>query len=120
MFVTRLDHVQLAAPKDTEEIARKFYQIVLQFDEVEKPPALKENGGVWFQSGDVHLHIGTEESFTAAKKAHPGFEVEDLVALKNHLSKKNIPYIEDDKLPGANRIYVADPFGNRLEFLQWL
>ncbi|SRR5690625_3461069 len=115
----RIDHVQLAAPKGSEEEAREFFSGKLGFKEIEKPEVLKKRGGAWFQSGDVYIHIGIEEPFSPAKKAHPAFEVEGLNDLMKHLDEVNVQYIKDDLLPGANRIYVHDPFGNRLELLEW-
>lgn len=114
-----IDHIQLAAPIGSEELARKFFKDILGFKEIQKPEALKKNGGVWFAFNNVHLHIGIEQPFTPARKAHPAFEVENIEALKQHLSKNDINYIKDDKLPGAKRFYVDDPFGNRLEILEW-
>jgi catechol 2,3-dioxygenase-like lactoylglutathione lyase family enzyme len=114
-----LDHVQVASPKGTEEQARDFYLNKLGFKELEKPDTLKENGGVWFQAGTVHIHIGVEEPFIPAKKAHPAIRVKNLDALKEHLSNVKIDFIVDDRLPGAKRFYVSDPFENRIEFLEW-
>ncbi|SES67168.1 Catechol 2,3-dioxygenase [Oceanobacillus limi] len=116
----KLDHVQLAAPRGEEEKARTFYQEVLGFDEVEKPVSLQKNGGVWFQAGAVQLHIGVDEPFTPAKKAHPAIQVKNIEKMKRHLDELEINYQVDSKLPGANRFYIHDPFGNRLEFLEWI
>lgn len=118
--INKIDHVQLAMPKGLEEKARRFYRDILGFVEVEKPEPLRNRGGAWFTLGAVHLHLGVEEPFSPAKKAHPAFEVNVLEELKRHLSLQGVDYIVDDNLPGANRIYVGDPFGNRLEFLEWL
>ncbi|MBP1967932.1 catechol 2,3-dioxygenase-like lactoylglutathione lyase family enzyme [Virgibacillus natechei] len=115
----KIDHVQLAAPEGSENIARKFFTDILGFEEVEKPKTLKKRGGVWFSFGVNQLHIGIEEPFSPAKKAHPAFEVENIEELKNHLANNEIKYVLDNNLPGANRIYVDDPFGNRIELLEW-
>ncbi|WP_079505664.1 VOC family protein [Mesobacillus jeotgali] len=114
-----IDHVQLAAPSGTEEQARKFFGEILGFEEIEKPDELKKRGGAWFQFGSCQIHVGIEKDFVPAKKAHPAFEVENIEALKEHLSAAGVKYLKDDKLPGANRIYVNDPFGNRIELLEW-
>lgn len=114
-----IDHVQLAAPKGSEIIAKHFFGEILGFQEVEKPEVLKKRGGVWFQFGNYQIHIGIEEPFAPAKKAHPAFQVENLEALKTHLMKHEVHFIVDTDLPGANRIYVNDPFGNRIEILEW-
>ncbi|CAM4040492.1 VOC family protein [Mesobacillus thioparans] len=113
-----IDHVQLAAPKGSEDEARKFFSGILGFEEIEKPAELKKRGGAWFQFGSVQIHVGVEEGFVPAKKAHPAFEVENIEELKKHLSVSGVEYLEDDKLPGTNRMYVSDPFGNRIELLE--
>ncbi|QGS68411.1 glyoxalase [Oceanobacillus sp. 143] len=111
-----IDHVQLAAPAGSEEKAREFYKGLLGFQELQKPESLQKNGGVWFQAGQIQLHIGIEEPFKAAKKAHPAFRVINLEEMKAYLRTENVAYTEDNKLPGAERFYMNDPFGNRLEF----
>lgn len=116
----KIDHVQLAAPVGEEKMAKNFYGGILGFQEIEKPEMLKQRGGVWFQTGNVRLHIGVEENFVPAKKAHPAIEVEQLETLRKDLENKGIKTIVDNRLPGANRFYVNDPFGNRIEFLEWI
>jgi catechol 2,3-dioxygenase-like lactoylglutathione lyase family enzyme len=113
-----IDHVQLAAPQESEETARKFFVDVLGFVEIEKPEELKQRGGVWFQFGNIQIHIGIEEPFSPAQKAHPAFEVENLEELKRHLTDHKIGFTEDELLPRANRIFINDPFGNRIEILE--
>jgi catechol 2,3-dioxygenase-like lactoylglutathione lyase family enzyme len=105
----RLDHVQVAAPAGGEEAARAFYGGVLGLQEVEKPEALRARGGVWFEQ----LHVGVEEGFAPARKAHPAFAVDDLDALAARIG--DVQW--DDAVPGTRRFYANDPFGNRLEFL---
>lgn len=118
--IKKIDHVQLAAPKGCEEAARDFFNGILGLTEVEKPEELKKRGGAWFEFGTFQVHIGVEEPFYPAKKAHPAFFVENIQELKNRLQEKGVHFTEDDNLPGAERIHVHDPFGNRLEFLEWV
>ncbi|MFJ8065421.1 VOC family protein [Psychrobacillus sp. NPDC096426] len=115
-----IDHVQLAAPKGSETVAKQFFSGILGFQEIEKPEILRKKGGVWFAFANYQIHIGIEEPFAPAKKAHPAFQVDNLEALKMHLTKNEVSYIVDKDLPGANRIYVHDPFGNRIEILEWI
>lgn len=114
-----IDHVQLAAPPGSEVKARSFYEEILGFSEVEKPELLKANGGVWFQAGTINIHIGIEKPFVPAKKAHPAILVKNIEKLKEHLTENQVDFLVDHKLLGANRFYVSDPFGNRIEFLEW-
>ncbi|CAM3866186.1 VOC family protein [Mesobacillus zeae] len=115
----KIDHVQLAAPAGSEDQARKFYGQILAMQEVPKPANLAKRGGVWFQCGTNQVHIGIQNEFSPAVKAHPAFEVENLEELQQKLTEQNISIKDDDLLEGAERFYVNDPFGNRLEFLKW-
>ena len=110
----RIDHVQVAAPPHCEDEARAFYGVVLGLEEIEKPQPLRARGGVWFRVDDAQqLHVGVEQDFAPARKAHPAFAVEDLDALAARIGDVSW----DDELPGVRRFYATDPFGNRLEFL---
>ncbi len=88
--------------------------------EIPKPRNLQTRGGVWFQCGRHQLHIGVQEDFQPSRKAHPAFRVQNLAALRKHLSEKRIKVIDAEPLPGANRFYIHGFFGNRLEFLEWI
>ncbi|MCE5171123.1 VOC family protein [Paenibacillus profundus] len=113
-----IHHVQLAAPANCEDTARHFYGHVLCMTEIEKPSNLKKRGGVWFVCGSQQVHIGVQEPFVPAKKAHPAFEVKGLRALREHVLANTIGIVEDEPLEGYHRFYLLDPFGNRLEFLE--
>jgi catechol 2,3-dioxygenase-like lactoylglutathione lyase family enzyme len=117
-WIARIDHIQLAAPKDCEAAAREFYGSILGLREIEKPAELRARGGCWFQCGDQQIHIGVETDFRAAKKAHPAFAVKDLDRLRESLLAHAVKIIDDDSLPGTRRFYAEDPWGNRLEFLE--
>ncbi|MGE8204001.1 glyoxalase [Heyndrickxia sp. NPDC080065] len=115
-----IDHVQLAAPKGCEIKARDFFGIILGLKEIPKPENLQGRGGCWFQCGNQEIHIGVEEDFKGAKKAHPGLVVKNLEELKKTLLANQIMIMEDIPINGRNRIHVNDPFGNRLEFLEYI
>ncbi len=113
-----IDHVQLAMPLDGEAAARRFYGDVLGLREVPKPAALAGRGGCWF-AGPVGLavHLGVEDPFTPAAKAHPCFVVADLASAREHLSAAGVAFEPDDSGLGVARAYVRDPFGNRIELV---
>ncbi|TYB62770.1 glyoxalase [Nonomuraea sp. PA05] len=114
MTIKALHHVQLAAPAGSEASLREFYAGVLGLREVPKPPELARRGGVWFRGEGVEIHLGVEEGFRPARKAHPAFLVDDLDAYADRF-----PGARPDHLfPGYRRIYVSDPVGNRIELLQ--
>ncbi|WP_028546404.1 VOC family protein [Paenibacillus taiwanensis] len=117
-----LDHVQLAAPEGCEAVARSFFNHVLGWTEIPKPETLKKRGGVWFRCGTHQVHIGVQKDFVPATKAHPAFHVHNLDEFRNYLRQNNIQIIDDGTRAdeGVRRFYLNDPFGNRLEFLEWL
>ena len=102
--------MQLAAPAGCEAEARRIIGELLGMREGEKPPSLAARGGVWFE----HLHIGIEDDFRPARKAHPAFVVDDVDEVDARIG--DVTW--DDELPGVRRFYADDPWGNRLEFLQ--
>lgn len=113
-----VDHVQLAAPPGSEALLRAFYCGVLGMREMPKPPVLGARGGCWFLAGAVQLHLGVEDDFRPARKAHPGLRVRDISAYAERLASQGAPVVWDSGLPGHRRFYSEDPVGNRLEFLE--
>jgi len=118
MGLIRIDHVQLAMPEGREEDARHFYKGLLGLAEVEKPANLKKRAGCWFESGDLKLHLGIEKDFRPARKAHPAFLVSDLAVLASRLEAAGVTVKRDEPLKGYDRVYVDDPFGNRIELME--
>jgi catechol 2,3-dioxygenase-like lactoylglutathione lyase family enzyme len=118
MPVQRLDHVQLAMPAGREADARAFYQGALGIPEVKKPANLAKRGGCWFERGALKIHLGVEADFRPARKAHPALIVEDLASLSAALTKAGYPVRSDEPLEGYTRLYVDDPFGNRIELME--
>jgi catechol 2,3-dioxygenase-like lactoylglutathione lyase family enzyme len=118
MRVRRLDHILLAMPAGRESDARKFYQGILGIPEAIKPPNLAARGGCWFEDGELKIHLGVEKNFAPARKAHPAFIVDDLAGLEATLVKAGYPVAHDAPLEGYDRIFVDDPFGNRIELMQ--
>ena len=84
-------------------------------EELPKPEELRARGGCWFSAGTQELHVGVEDPFAPQRKAHPGFVVSDLDAIRARFTAAAVAYEDDTKIAGVDRLFVADPFGNRLE-----
>ncbi|WP_064093619.1 VOC family protein [Rossellomorea aquimaris] len=114
-----IDHIQLAGPKGCEEEARKFYNEILGLEEIAKPENLQGRGGCWFQFGSQEIHVGVQKDFVPATKAHPGLLVSNLEELRERLVGMGVEVKEDTPIKGRDRFFVSDPFGNRIEFLEF-
>lgn len=116
--IVRLDHVQLAMPAGLESEAVAFYEGVLGIPQVPKPDHLAVRGGCWFEDGDLKVHLGVDASFRPATKAHPAFIVDDVRSLASAAIAAGFAVNDDEPLEGFERVYVTDPFGNRIELMQ--
>ena len=116
--VRRIEHVQLAMPRGREDEARAFYGDVLGLPEVKKPPDLAVRGGCWFEDGAIKIHLGVEEDFRPAKKAHVALVVADLEAALAAARGLGCETRPPQPFGDFTQAYVFDPFGNRIELLQ--
>jgi catechol 2,3-dioxygenase-like lactoylglutathione lyase family enzyme len=121
-----LHHVQVACPPGGEPDARRFYGEGLGLTEVEKPVALRGRGGAWFRAYDARgavaaeVHVGVEDRFVPARKAHPAFVVDDLdaVAASVLAAGFSVDDNERDSFEGYVRFHTHDGAGNRVEVLR--
>jgi catechol 2,3-dioxygenase-like lactoylglutathione lyase family enzyme len=118
MPLTGIAHIQLAAPPGCEPEARNFFGRLLGLEEIPKPEPLRARGGCWFKVGEKQLHIGIEDDFRPARKAHPAFSVENIRRLYEKLSNAGVRCTWDDAMDDVRRFYASDPWGNRLEFTE--
>jgi catechol 2,3-dioxygenase-like lactoylglutathione lyase family enzyme len=116
--ISGIDHLQIAAPEGSEAAARAFYGALLGMKEIEKPEPLRSRGGCWFQCGSQQLHIGVQQNFLPAKKAHPAFVTSNPDELRTALLARGINVTDDNSIPGTRRFHAEDPWGNRLEFVE--
>ena len=117
MAIVGIDHVQLAMPAGREDEAREFYGRLRGLPETPKPAVLAARGGAWFENGSVKIHLGVEADFRPARKAHPALLVRDLRGLVERLRRAGVEVVEAERV-GGERVFVADPFGNRIELME--
>jgi catechol 2,3-dioxygenase-like lactoylglutathione lyase family enzyme len=115
----RIHHVQVSCPPGGEDAARRFYGEGLGLPEVDKPPVLAARGGCWFRDGTVEVHVGVEQGFVPARKAHPAFVVDDLDSTAVRLEELGfaVDRTEEHTFAGHRRFHSADGNGNRVELL---
>lgn len=117
--VTGIDHVQLAMPagQEAEQRAEAFYRDLLGLPRRSKPSELAQRGGCWFEQGPVRVHLGVEEGFRPARKAHPALVVSGIEELSSALTAAGHEVCRTEDVPGTPQWYVDDPFGNRIELI---
>jgi catechol 2,3-dioxygenase-like lactoylglutathione lyase family enzyme len=119
----RLHHVQVSCPPGGEDVARRFYGDGLGLPEVAKPAELAARGGAWFRSPDgAEIHVGVEDPFTAARKAHPALLLEDVAVLEATAARLGelgfeVDWSQRDTFPSHVRCHTFDGHGNRVELL---
>lgn len=118
MTLRAIDHVQIAIPVGGEERARPFYRDLLGLTEVPKPAEMAKRGGAWFEAPGIKVHLGVEQDFRANTKAHVAFVVDDVAAIGARAQAAGYETKSNDELDGYERVFIFDPFGNRLEFLR--
>jgi catechol 2,3-dioxygenase-like lactoylglutathione lyase family enzyme len=119
----RLHHVQVACPSGGEDAARRFYGAGLGMTEVDKPADLRARGGTWFRSDHgAEVHVGVEDPFRPARKAHPALLLADLAELEAVGERLaglgfEVDWSQRDSFPGHVRFHTHDAHGNRVELL---
>ena len=115
-----IDHAQLAMPEGGETAAQDFYEGLLGLSLVPKPPHLERRGGCWFENDSVKVHLGVEADFRPARKAHPALAVEGLERLVQRLRAAGVTVRDSESMDTQHRVYADDPFGNRIELIEYL
>jgi len=114
-----LHHAQITVPASMEDTAIQFYGQVLGLKQIEKPGALQDRGGTWFEIGGMQIHLGVEEGVNRrATKAHLAYAVDNLEYWRKRMIENEVTPVESIAIPGYDRFEARDPFGNRIEFIQ--
>lgn len=120
MWLEAIDHVQITGPPESAAALHWFYSQVLELPELEKPVALQANPTVWYQLGEIQLHVSTESTANnVTTRRHICFRVRDLAAFADHLQAQGVEIIPDQQpIPHFPRFYLRDPGGNRIEIAE--
>ncbi|WP_202630476.1 glyoxalase [Deinococcus alpinitundrae] len=118
-LITGIDHIQIEAPGACEAAGRAFFGDFLKLPELPKPPVLAARGGVWFGLPDGRqLHIGVTDNFVPRTKGHPALRCADLDAFARRAAEYGIVVRADTELAPLRRVFLEDPWGNRLEVIE--
>lgn len=113
----RADHIHICVPPERLEEARQFYADVVGLKPTHRPEVFR-HPGYWFEIGNIGFHIGIEPGLLSTSR-HSAFEVTDLGAARKLLEDNGVKTYEEEKLADRERFFFLDPFGNRMELLEY-
>jgi len=114
----RTDHINICVAAEDLESARAFYRDVIGLHPTPRPDDVFDTPGYWYIIGGIELHIGVEKPVGLTFR-HTAFEVKDLAAARKHLEAHGVTICEEPVIEGRNRFTFLDPFGNRMELLEY-
>ncbi len=115
--ISQLDHCSVIIT-DVER-SRRFYRDILGLQEINKPRTF-DFVVVWFQFGNQHIHLLLKEKADTISPRHFALRVRDVAAARVYFRERGITIQETTPIPGADRFFISDPDGNRIEIIQWL
>jgi len=117
LSVSQLDHCSVIIT-DVER-SRRFYRDVLGLREIHKPRTF-DFVVVWFDLGNQHLHLLLKDRPDTISARHFALRVDDAAGARGYFREHGVTTQETTPIPGADRFFIADPDGNRIEIIQWL
>lgn len=115
--VTQIDHCSIIIT-DVER-SRRFYRDLLGLKEIAKPRTF-DFVVLWFDLGNQQLHLLQKSQPDTRSPRHFALRVQDVPAARTYFRDRDVPIEETTLIPGADRFFIRDPDGNRIEIIQWL
>ena len=115
--VTQIDHVSVLIT-DVQR-SRHFYRDILGLKEIAKPRTFNFVA-LWFDLGNQQLHLLLKSQPDTRSPRHFALRVADVAAARSYIRERGIAMEETTLIPGADRFFVYDPDGNRIEVIQWI
>ena len=117
LTVEQIDHCSVIIT-DVER-SRRFYRDFLGLKEINGPRTF-DFVVLWFDLGNNMLHLLLKEHADTISPRHFALRVTDANAARRHCKEHGVPLSETTPIPGADRFFISDPDGNRIEIIQWL
>src|SRR5438094_4557179 len=115
--IERIDHCSVLIT-DVER-SRRFYRDILGLKEINRPRTF-DFIVLWFDLGNQHLHLLLQDRPDPESPRHFALRVADAAAARLYLRERGVATAETTPIPGADRFFIHDPDGNRIEIIQWL
>src|SRR5271168_5393851 len=117
LTVDQIDHCSVIIT-DVER-SRRFYRDVLGLKEINRPRTF-DFVVLWFDLGNDMLHLLLKDKADTISPRHFALRVADANAARTFFHERGVPTSETTPIPGADRFFIQDPDGNRIEIIQWL
>jgi glyoxylase I family protein len=117
LTVEQIDHCSVVIT-DVDR-SRRFYRDLLGLKEINKPRTF-DFVVLWFDLGNDMLHLLLKDQAESISPRHFALRVGDAKAARRHFQQHGVPTSETTPIPGADRFFIQDPDGNRIEIIQWL
>ena len=114
---TQLDHCSVIITN--VERSRRFYRDVLGLKEIASPKTF-DFIALWFDLGNMHVHLLLKDAPDTISPRHFALRVKDIHAARSYFQTNGVKTDETTLIPGADRFFIRDPDGNRIEIIQWL
>ena len=115
--ISQIDHCSVIIT-DVER-SRRFYRDVLGLKEINKPRTF-DFVVLWFDLGNMHVHLLLKEEPDTVSPRHFALRVADAAKARAYFRQHGLTIQETTLIPGADRFFIHDPDGNRIEIIQWL
>jgi catechol 2,3-dioxygenase-like lactoylglutathione lyase family enzyme len=115
--ISQIDHCSVIIT-DVER-SRRFYGGVMGLTEINKPRTF-DFAVLWYDLGNMHIHLLLKPQPDVISPRHFALRVADAAAARAHFRAHGVATEETTPIPGADRFFVRDPDGNRIEIIQWL
>jgi catechol 2,3-dioxygenase-like lactoylglutathione lyase family enzyme len=114
--VSQIDHVSVIITDVAR--SRRFYRDLLGLREIPKPRTF-DFVALWFDLGNMQIHLLQKDKPDTISPRHFALRVADVPAARGYFRERGVETHETTLIPGADRFFIHDPDGNRIEIIQW-
>ncbi|MBY0525482.1 MAG: VOC family protein [Gemmataceae bacterium] len=114
--LTQIDHCSVIITDVAR--SRHFYRDLLGLREIPKPKTF-DFVALWFEIGNQQLHLLQKDEPDTISPRHFALRVTDAQQARTYFRERGVSMEETTPIHGADRFFVRDPDGNRIEIIQW-
>jgi catechol 2,3-dioxygenase-like lactoylglutathione lyase family enzyme len=116
ILVSALDHASVLIT-DVER-GRRFYGGLLGLKEIPRPRTF-DFVAIWYDLGNQHIHLLLKDRPDTSSPRHFALRVASVAEARKYFRANGVEIQETTLIPGAERFFIFDPDGNRIEIIEW-